>query len=145
MATNGFYQLLNEGVLDVQLPATETLTAAKNLNESHNGMTFFLAAAAGFAITLPLPKAGLRYSFVVATAPTSVGYTILTSGGANIIEGWSVTAATGAANLAVNEDTITLVANQAVVADRVDLICDGTKWYVGAVVSVVAAVTFTVT
>ena len=145
MASTEFYQLMNDGTLGVQLPATETVTAAKNLTEAHNGMTFFLAALAGFEITLPLPKAGLRYSFVVATAPTSVGYTIVTNGGANIIQGWSVTAATGAANLAVNEDKITLVHNQAIAADRVDLICDGTNWYVGAVVSVVAAVTFSAT
>jgi hypothetical protein len=145
MSNGNFYKLLNDGTLGPQLPGVETVTASRTLTEAQNGTTFFLAAAAGFDLTLPAPKAGLRYSFIVATAPTSNGYKILSAGGDNIIDGLSVTSANASANLAAARDTITLVHNQAISGDRVDLISNGAKWYVLGFVSVVAAMTFAAT
>ena len=109
-----------------------SLTAATaTLTKDHAGCEVFLNRAAGITVTLPAPDAGLRYRFIVGTAPTTA-YTINTDAGANIIV------------LGVNElevdtsddgpydndaDIVTFVANVAVVGDFLDLYCDGTKWY----------------
>jgi hypothetical protein len=110
----------------------ETVTATNVITAAESGKTFFLSAAAGFASTLPAPAAGLRYKFVVATSPTSNGYTIATNGSANIIKG-------GVNELEVDTgddgpysavgDLITLVANVAVVGDWLEVISDGTSWF----------------
>jgi len=112
--------------------AVETVTATNVITAAESGKTFFLSAAAGFASTLPAPAAGLRYKFVVATSPTSNGYTIATNGSANIIKG-------GVNELEVDTgddgpysavgDLITLVANVAVVGDWLEVISDGTSWF----------------
>jgi hypothetical protein len=53
------------------------VTATKTVTAAETGTTFFLSAAAGFTTTLPTATAGLRYKFIVITAPTSNGYTIV--------------------------------------------------------------------
>lgn len=112
--------------------AVETVTATNVITAAESGKTFFLSAAAGFASTLPAPAAGLRYRFVVATSPTSNGYTIATNGGANIIKGGinelEVDTGDDGPYSAVG-DLITLVANVAVVGDWLEVISDGTSWF----------------
>ena len=61
-------------------PAIEVVEATNVITADENGKTFFLKAAAGFQSTLPAPAAGLRFTFIVHTAPTSNGYTIVTNG-----------------------------------------------------------------
>ena len=65
---------------------SKTLIAAYSVPTSENGATYFLNLAGGFAVTLPLPAAGLRYNFIVTTAPTTA-YTVVTANSANIIKG----------------------------------------------------------
>lgn len=127
----------------LRLDRTEAVTAANTITAEESGKTFFLNSATGFASTLPAPAAGLKYSFIVKTAPTSGNHTIVTNASANVIQGFSLVMADAAGVAAVNEDSINLVANQAVVGDRVDVESDGTNWYVVAKVSVAAACTFT--
>ncbi len=106
-------------------------SATFTLTKDHAGTEIFLNRAGGIAFTLPAPDAGLKFKFIVGTAPTT-NCTISTSGGDNIIV------------LGVNElevdtsddgpydndaDVVTFIANVAVVGDFLDLYCDGTKWY----------------
>ena len=126
MATTHF-----SGPIAIGSGSVETLTAAKTLTGDNSGMTYFLGAAGGFAVTLPTPSAGYRFKFVVSVAPTTA-YTIVPNGGADIMIG-------GVNELEVDTgddgpydadaDTITLVANTAVVGDYVEMISDGTSWY----------------
>lgn len=109
-----------------------SLTAATaTLTKDHAGAEIFLNRAGGITVTLPEPDAGLRFRFIVGTAPTTA-YTINTAGGNNII-------VVGVNELEVDTsddgpydndaDIVSFVANVAVVGDYLDLTCDGTKWY----------------
>ena len=113
----------------------EVLTAARVLSAEDHGKTFFLNLAGGFAVTLPAPEVGLKFYFVVKTAPTTA-YTVITNASANIMLGHCLTSEVTNAAVADSEisggDTFSFVANQAVVGDRAVFLCDGTKWYVMA-------------
>lgn len=120
------------------LTGTATLTAATS------GFTYFLNAATGAAVSLPAPALGLRYRFVIgATAPASGAWTIVSASNATIIQG-SVSVATDGttAGIGSDEDTITF-STSAVPGDQVDLISDGTNWYVQGQGSVAAGITLT--
>ena len=110
----------------------ETVAAANTITAAESGKTFFLGLAGGFASTLPLPAAGLRYKFIVAVAPTTA-YTIATNGGANLFRGGinelEVDTADDGPYSAVG-DLISFVANVAVVGDWVTVESDGTSWYI---------------
>jgi len=123
---------------------SEVVTATNVLTAAESGTTFYLDALAGFLTTLPAPALGLWFRFVVKTRPTSVGYTINTPT-ANILFGMAVERAGTAGVAGSAQDTITLVANQAVVGDRVDVHSDGTNWYVLGTVDISAGITFSVT
>lgn len=120
------------------LTGTATLTAATS------GFTYFLNAATGAAVNLPAPALGLRYRFVIgATAPASGAWTIVSDSNATIIQGSVSTAADGAATgIGADEDTITF-ATSALPGDQVDIVSDGTNWYVHGQGSVAAAITLT--
>jgi hypothetical protein len=114
------------------LKPTADLTAASTLSSAYSGYTLFLNSATEFATTLPAPAAGLNYKFIVKAAPASASYTIVTGSSANIIIG-------GINELEVDTgddgpydadaDTITFADGVAVVGDWVELISDGTSWY----------------
>jgi hypothetical protein len=123
---------------------SEVVTATNVLTAAESGKTFYLNAAAGFLTTLPSPAIGLNYKFVTKSTPTSNGYTIGTPT-ADIIFGMAV-GRDGAAGVAASaEDLITLVANQTLPGDWLEVRSDGTNWYVHGMVDVAAGVTFTVT
>lgn len=125
--------------------SVEVLTAARVLTAADSGKHFFLSAAAGFAITLPALLSGLKFAFTVITAPTSVGYTIVSAASAEVIVGGVHDAggAAGDVESTAGATTITLVANAAVVGDRVDMISDGTLWYTRIFSNVATGATFT--
>lgn len=111
---------------------TADLTAASTLTAADSGKILFLNAATEFATTLPSPAAGLYFKFIVKAAPSGASYTVVTAGSANILIG-------GINELEVdtgddgpydnNGDTITFVDGVAVVGDWVELVSDGTSWY----------------
>lgn len=125
--------------------ATPTvLTTATTLAATDNGRTFYLNAAAGFAVTLPAPVAGYRFRVIVKAAPTGGNYTIVTTSGDDLMvvsvnELETDTGDDGPWD--DNADTITLVQNVSVAGDWVDIDCDGTKWYVKGQVSADGALT----
>lgn len=110
----------------------EILTAARTLTAAESGETFFLAAAAGFTVTLPAPAVGLRYRFVVSTAPTGGNYVIATNGGSDILKGHVTEGdptAAAASPSDDNADVVNLVQNVALAGDEVQVISDGTSWF----------------
>ncbi len=124
----------------------EVLIAARTLTAVDSGKVFFLALAAGFAVTLPAPAVGLHFRFHVQIAPTG-DYTIVTAGAAEILAG-EIFASTGG-----NEDsettftatTITFVASAGVgkIGDSAELMSDGTNWYARVYVDTAAGATIT--
>ncbi len=111
------------------LAATEVLVAADS------GKTLFLNHATEFDTKLPAPAAGLRFKFIVAAAPSGANYTITTNGTTqNVIHGVITSADLDAGGDSASTngtpvDVVTFVASKSVVGDWVELICDGTYWY----------------
>lgn len=108
------------------------LTENRTLTHSDSGKTYFLDAAAGLTVTLPSPRGGVNFRFIVKTAPTSGNYTISTS--SDIIAGQITTSdlsgAGGKPSVQLpGVQYVKLMANLAVVADCVEMVSDGTYWY----------------
>lgn len=131
----------------VAIGATETRTSASTMTPEENGKTIFLSSATEFVTTLPKPKAGLKFTFIVAAAPSGASYTVVTNGSANIVKGMVLSADLNAANDGDIEtsggDTITFADGVAVAGDRVDLMCDGTNWFAYGMCTVYNAITIT--
>lgn len=126
--------------------SAETVTATNAITADENGKTFFLSSATEFVSTLPPVAAGLRFTFIVAAAPSGASYTIVTASSANIILGHVLTSqdAGGTADSETSGgDTISFVDAKAVVGDRVDLVCDGTNWFARCSCKVFDGITIT--
>lgn len=125
----------------------EILTATRTVRPEESGKTFFLNSATEFVTTLPAPALGLKFRFVVKAAPSGASYTVVTSGSANIIKGQvytvDVNSATDPDFETSGGDTISLVDGKAVAGDQVDLVCDGTNWFMQGFCSVFDAITVT--
>jgi len=106
----------------------EDTTAANSLLYTECGKTIFLNSTTEFATTLPAPQAGCSFQFIVKAAPSGASYTVLTSGGSNLIDG--VVVVNGASVACADEDTLTFTDGAAVSGDMVSLYSDGTNWYV---------------
>ena len=122
---------------------TEAVTATNVITAAESGTTFFLNAIGGFTSTLPAPAAGLRFKFVVKTAPTTA-YIITTNAGADVLYGLTVERAGTAGVAGAARDTVNFVASQAIIGDTYEFTCDGTNWYMKGIVDVAAACTFSV-
>lgn len=103
----------------------ESSTAVNTLAYTECGKTIFLNSATEFATTLPSPVAGCSFKFIVNAAPVGTAYTIVSS--TNIIDGTTVV--NGGVIGCVDENTITFTASAAISGDWVDLVSDGTNWY----------------
>lgn len=125
------------------LELTESTTATNVITAAETGKTFFLNSATEFVSTLPAPKAGLRYTFIVVAAPASASYTVVTTSSANVIKGMQVCAADAAGDTGTADDTITFADGQAVAGDMVTVWSDGTSWFAVAHSRVAAGITFT--
>ena len=134
--TNGTFVAFNLGA--------EVLTAARTVLPEESGETYYLALAAGFVVTLPLPTLGMGYTFIVRTPPTGASYTIVTAGSANIIRGMAFnTEAAGLGSSGTTADTISFVLNSSLAGDRVDVRSDGTNWFVLGSSRLAASLTIT--
>jgi len=124
-------------------PAAYTnATAASTLTADDSGKTILLNSTTEFATTLPAPAAGLKFEFIVVSAPVGASYTVVTNASANIIVGKQFTAAATAGSNTTASDVIVFEAGQSVAGDRVELISDGTKWYAYAFSATTAGVSF---
>lgn len=131
-------------VPDALLHPTEDVTATNVITAAESGKIFYLNAAGGFTSTLPAPEAGLRYRFIVKTAPTTA-YIITTNAGANILYG-TVNEITATAGISVQaQDTLNFVASASLIGDWVEFTSDGTNWYVNGITQVDGGITVSVT
>lgn len=129
LATTGTVTVASGSTLTqpVVVDLSEVVAAAPTINAADSGKTFYLNLAGGFANALPAPAVGLNYKFVIKTAPTTA-YTVAATGA--LIHGVHIPA-DGTAGVAINGvTTLTLVANTAIIGDRVEIESDGTLWYV---------------
>ena len=117
----------------------EVVTEAKTLTVEDSGKVFALTAAAGADITLPAVAKGLCYKFYVGSSFATTDWTITAA--SKVIQGSVVCNA--AYVTGVNEDIITLVKAKAAAGDYIELVSDGTNWYVSGNVVVVAGITLT--
>lgn len=125
-------------------PYVSAKTAAFTVPVSESGMTYILNLAAGFAVTLPSPAVGLRYKFIIGISVTGNTTIVATS---TLVRGAittnDVNSATDSGFSATGATTITMVANKSVSGDWVELVSDGTNWYMSATCSVFDAITLT--
>ena len=89
-----------------------------------SGKTYMLENTVARTITLPAVKAGLKFKFVVTDS--SAASTIATSEGTSLIKG-GILLATAWETLA---GTTLTAATDNVIGDWVELVCDGTYWYI---------------
>jgi hypothetical protein len=121
------------------------LAESRVLTDSDSGKTYFLNDAMGFTVTLPRPRGGVNFKFIVKTAPTSGNYLITTNADANVILGHIITNDQNAAvdsdfaTTAVND--INIVSNIAIDGDSLEVVSDGTYWYASGFCSVNNAMT----
>lgn len=117
---------------------TEVVITTNVIAANESGKTFYLDLAAGFTSTLPAPAAGLRFRFIVKTAPTGAPYVIATNAGANLMYGMMLERAGGAGVAGAARDTFNFVHNQSIAGDWVEFYSDGTNWYYHGMVDVAA-------
>ena len=98
--------------------------SSHTLDMGDSGKTYLLASTVARTITLPAVKAGLRFKFIATDVTTAS--TIATSEGTALIKG-GILLSTAWETLAGT--TITATTNN-VVGDWIELVCDGTYWYV---------------
>jgi hypothetical protein len=133
MATTHF-----SGPVAIGAGSVKTVTAAYTVPANENGMTYILDAAAGAAVTLPSPSAGLRYKFI--TGPTAFATTdwVLTSASANM---YGVLEEAGAVQAVSGATTINFELAAEAPGDYIDVISDGTNWYVSGQFATALSVT----
>jgi len=116
-----------------------TIDTAITLNVDDSDKTFVLAAAAGAAITLPSPTSGVKYKFIVGADFATTDWTVVAN--VDVIEGGAIVNSAFVA--AANENTISFVASAETIGDYVELISDGTSWFVNGVGAGAGSITFT--
>ena len=124
----------------------EDVTATNALTTAECGKTMTLNSTTEFATTLPAPTVGCYFKFIVKAAPSGASYTVVTASSANILIG-------GINELEVdtgddgaydnNGDTITFVNSVSVVGDYVEMISDGTSWYLNGQANADGGITVT--
>lgn len=124
--------------------SSEVVITTNVITATESGKTFYLSLAGGFTSTLPAPVAGLKFKFIVKTAPTTA-YVITTNAGANILYGMMLERAGTAGVAGAARDTFNFVANQAIIGDWVEFESDGTNWYYHGMVDVAAGNTVAAT
>ena len=112
----------------------QILTEARTLTDSDSGKTYFLNTAGGFTVTLPSPRGGIGFEFIVKTAPTTGDYRIACKSSASVMLGQIISTDQNAGSepmfVITGVENIKLKANLAKVGDSIMVISDGTYWYV---------------
>lgn len=125
--------------------SSEVVVTTNVIGATESGKTFFLNHATGFVSTLPAPALGLNFKFIIGgVPPTSGNHTVVTKDSANVIHGiinYAPTDDAGAVD--DNADTISFVASQAQEGDWVEVISDGTDWFVRGQAQVAEGITLT--
>jgi hypothetical protein len=121
----------------------ELVSTTNVITAQETGKIFYLNAVGGFTSTLPAPAIGLKYTFVVKTAPTTA-YIITTTSGSNLLYGTFLDIV-GELTYFSAQDTLNFVASTSVVGDRLEVESDGTNWYCKAFSGADGGITVAVT
>ena len=121
----------------------EDVTATNVITAAESGSVFILNSGTEFVSTLPAHAAGLNFRFIIGAAPSGASYTVVTASSTNTIQGLAEVA--GAVVAAVDEDTITFTDGAAAIGDWVEVVSDGTNWYVSGSGVASTAIVFTAT
>jgi hypothetical protein len=98
--------------------------SSHSLGMKDSGKTYFLESTVARTITLPTVKAGLRFKFIATD--TTADSSIATGEGTALLKGG---AECGDAYLTLAGTTI-IVEAAGSVGDWLEMVCDGTYWYV---------------
>jgi hypothetical protein len=136
---------LKDNAIEGAVESTEVITGANVITTAESGKVFFLNSATGAAQTLPTVSAstvGLKYKFIISTVPTSGNMTVVTAAADNgSFEGVvDVNSAQvdGGSNITIN-----FVASTCVIGDWVEVMTDGTYWFVTGASTAAGGITFT--
>ena len=130
--TNSEWALIETSPVS-SLPLIETTTAVDTLTSEECGKTVFLNNATGYATTLPGPSEGCSFRFIDVTLLTSGNHTVVTNSSSNIIIGGCNELEVDTSSdgpIDTNGDTITFVGSVDSLGDIIEVISDGTSWYV---------------
>jgi len=105
---------------------TEVVSADNTLAATESGLITFVSAS-GSTTTLPSASAGLYFKFVVGAAFDTFDFRIDSAEGDNIYGTLSVNNADVACSA---EDQINFIADGETVGDNVELVSDGTSWFI---------------
>lgn len=110
---------------------SEVVTATNVITAAETGKHFILNSASAFVSTLPAPALGLEFWFHAGTTQVTGGnHTIVTNASGNVIEGsLSSPEVVAVVAVAAAADTISFIADKAVLGDLAHVWCDGTTWY----------------
>lgn len=134
MATTRIFGKLDAGA------NIKTIAAATTLTDADSGKVLILNAAAGKVVTLPsVAVAGFNVKVIVGAAFATTNFTVVAptakiQGGA-IVNSVLVPAA--------DENTISFVASAETIGDYVNIVSDGTNFYVDGVGAAAGSITFT--
>ena len=132
--------------LSAVAPYVANLTATNTLTSADCGKTLMLNHATEFVTTLPSPASGCWFKFFVKNAPEVAHYTVVTASAANVIIGGVNELETDTGDdgpYIADGDTITFVSGTSVVGDEVEMISDGTSWYINGQAKADGGITLT--
>jgi len=122
VALSGVATLTGGIVLD-----TGSVTATTTLTSASDNYQLLPVSANATTITLPAATDGLRFEFLVTGALTG-GFMVIDSAEGDNING--ILMVNDADVACVDEDQINIITDGEVVGDRVEIISDGTGWYI---------------
>ena len=102
----------------------DSSASSHSLGMKDSGKTYILENTVARTITLPAVKAGLKFKFIVSDS--TAASTIVTNEGTSLIKG-GILLATAWETLA---GTTLTAATDNVIGDWVEIVCDGTYWYI---------------
>ncbi len=112
---------------------------------SDNGRNFLLDLAAGFVVTLPIVASvnpGFRVRFIIEEPPSGGDYDITAEGAIAVVGIKELPVTTGTDGIqSTGCTTITFADGVAILGDWIDLITDGTNWFVIGHVRTTLAIT----
>jgi len=119
---------------------TNTISVAKTLTASDSGNVFTLSATTGKVITLPsVAVDGFKAKFLVGAVFATTNFTIVAP--TSVIQGGAIVNSVFVP--ASNENTISFVASAESVGDYINIVSDGTNFYVEGVGALAGSITFT--
>lgn len=119
------------------------IAANTTLKASDSGSIYTISQAGAYVVTLPAVQNGLYYKFIAATLGAN-NFTInslVTNPATTPFEGVFISGTNGAiaTTNVTAKNSVRFTASKAKIGDYIELVCDGTTWYVSGMSSSVSA------